>query len=302
MKKVRIGTRSSRLAITQAEIVSDRIKIETGFDTEIISFTTSGDKIKEKPLYDLGGKALFLKEIEEALLQDKIDIAVHSLKDIPGRMPDMLEIAGMLEREDPSDVLVCEKVKSIKDLPKGSIVGTSSPRRIKYLKKLNPNIEIKPIRGNVETRLSKVMDKYYDATILAAAGLKRLYGRIESSFCNIIDIEEMVPAVGQGVIALEIKKVDSESKRICEAITHKETFELVSIERIFLERLDADCKSPVAGFVRRLKDSKIKLDFMLADKNWKKMESISKVCDLKDARNAAIMAAEKLLKDINDNN
>lgn len=303
MKKVRIGTRTSRLALTQAEIVSDRIKMELGLDTEIISFTTSGDKIQEKPLYDVGGKALFLKEIEEGLLEDKIDIAVHSLKDVPGIMPGNLEIAGMLEREDPRDVLICENVKSIQDLPKGSLVGTSSPRRIKYLQKLNPDIEIKPIRGNVETRLSKVIqENLFDATILAAAGLKRLYGRVESSFCTLINTEDMLPSVGQGVIALEVRRDDPESKAICRSINHHETFELVSIERTFLERVNADCKSPVAGFVRRIEGDKVRLDFMLSDINWERMVTFSEVCDLKDATNTAIIAAEKLLKGINDNN
>lgn len=300
MKKIRLGTRSSRLALTQAEIVSDKFKM-SGFDTEIIDFTTTGDKIKEKPLYDVGGKALFLKEIEEALLENKVDVAVHSLKDVPGIMHDDLEIVGMLERENALDVFVSEKAKSIHDLPKGAIIGSSSPRRSMYLKKMRPDIEIKPIRGNVDTRLSKVMDEEYDATILAAAGLNRLYGKIESSFCSIINPEDMLPAVGQGVIALEVRSGDDEAKKACQNISHQETFDLVSIERAFLEQVEADCKSPVAGYVR-YENNQLKLDFMLADDEWQKMHTYSSTSDLKDAKKLAIMAAKKLKQEVNEHN
>lgn len=302
MKKIRVGTRGSKLALKQAEIVSNLIKEKLGLDSEIISIKTSGDKIQDKPLYDIGGKALFLKEIEEALLDNKIDIAVHSLKDVPGIMPEELEISAMLKREDPSDIFISKSGKTISELEKGSVVGSSSPRRIMYLKKMRPDLDIKPIRGNLDTRISKVMNSEYDGTILAAAGLKRLYGEIDCNISSQISMNEMLPAIGQGVIALEIRKYDEFSRDICRKINHKETFDLVSIERAFLEHVQADCKSPVAGYVRRVEGPKLELNFMLSDTSWKRIESFTQICELKEARKVAIMAAEKLLRKLNENN
>lgn len=302
MKKVRFGTRGSKLALTQARIVSDLIKSKLDLEIELVIIKTSGDKIQNKPLYDVGGKALFIKELEIALHENTIDIAIHSLKDVPGSIPSEFEIVAMLERADPRDVLVSRIAKNISELPQGASVGTSAPRKIIYLNKIRPDLRCAVLRGNMDTRLERIKSGDFDSTILAAAGFERLYGKLDSDICHTISESEMIPSVGQGVIALEIRKGDNAAKDICEQINHRSTWDGVSAERAYLERLNADCKTPVAAYARKAENGKIEMDFMLGSEDWKRMVKHHEVCDLKDARNTAIMAAEKLLKDLDDNN
>lgn len=294
MKKIRLGTRGSKLALRQAEIVSSQIKSKIDIEIQIVPITTKGDKIQDKPLYNLGGKALFIKELEENLLKNQIDIAIHSLKDIPGEIPDVFEIASVLERANPEDVLISSIAKSIDDLPKGARVGTSSPRRIIYLKKMRPDLDIRPIRGNIDTRIEKIKNKGFDATILARAGLDRLYGKLDEDICHPITIEELLPAVGQGAIALEVRIGDHASKEIAELAKHQESFDLVSIERAYLSRLEADCKTPLAAYARMLDQSKVQIDFMLGDDDWKKSLFHQEICDLKEGQKLAIITADRL--------
>jgi len=296
MEKIKLGTRASKLALAQAEIVANKIKTATGLDTEIVKVITSGDKITDKPLYDVGGKGLFVKELEEVLIKGEVDIAIHSMKDIPGIMHSDFEIAATLERRYPHDVLLSQDAQSIADLPKNAIVGTSSPRRIIYLKKHRPDLDIRPIRGNINTRIAKLHNGEYDAIILAEAGMVRLFEEIDNDYCHLIKAEDMLPAVGQGIIALEIRKNDSKMKALCGSINHQKTFDLAMVERAFLERLNADCRTPLAAFARSVEERKIQIDFMLADDNWENILTDSVICDLKDGISNAIIAAEKLQK------
>lgn len=253
---IKIGSRASKLAMIQANIVASKLSCSY----EIIPIITSGDKDLSKPLYDVGGKALFIKELEEALLKRKIDIAVHSLKDIPGIVPPGLAIAAIVEREDPRDTLICKNVKNIADLQQKAVIGTSSPRRMAYLKHLRPDLQIVNLRGNVDTRFNKILSGELDATILAYGGLKRL-GIAPHEFCHPIDPLEMTPAIGQGAIAIE--SLES-TKHLYYYLNNQLTFDLIQAERAFLEHIGADCRTPAAAYAR-MEGEQMKVDFMLAE-------------------------------------
>jgi hydroxymethylbilane synthase len=281
MQKIRLGTRKSKLALAQTNIVMQAIEARLDIECEIVHITTSGDINKTDPLYEIGGKGLFIKEIEEALINNVIDIAVHSLKDVPGIIPDPLMIAAMLEREDPRDVLLCKIAKSIQDLPLGAKIGTTSPRRIIYLRKLHPDLYITTLRGNLDSRYQKILDGELDGAIVAMAGLKRLYGKLDNSMCHPIPVTDMLPAIGQGVIGLEIRCDDVRMKEICAQINHQPTWDLVMAERGFLEYLEATCKTPAAALARKTIDG-MRVDFMLATDDWKNIITQSDNCDLKN--------------------
>lgn len=257
---LKIGTRASKLALIQANIVANIVTAKLGCNYEIVPIKTSGDKELSKPLYDIGGKALFIKELENALCTGTIDIAVHSLKDMPGILPDGFAISAMLEREDPRDSLVSKVATTISDLPNKAVVGTSSPRRIAYLKHLRPDLEIVNLRGNVDTRFAKIMSDELDATILSYAGLKRL-GIAPNKFCHPIDTSEMIPSIGQGTIAIETLE---RNKHIYSSLNHTATFDTMHAERAFLEHIMADCKTPAAAYAR-MEEAQLVVDFMLAD-------------------------------------
>lgn len=278
---IRIGTRSSNLALAQTDLVIKTIQSHIDFTYEIIPITTTGDKIQDKPLYDVGGKALFLKELEEALLDNRIDCAIHSMKDVPGQIPAGLKIAAVLEREDPRDVLLSYKSSNIKDLPQNAKIGTSSVRRRASLLHLRPDIEALPIRGNVETRIRKWQESNLDGIILAAAGLKRL-GLFNPEFCHPLSTDAMLPAVGQGVIAIEIRENDEKLKEICALINHLRTWHTTQAERGFLEYLDADCRTPLAAFAE-MKGQEIYAKYMLAGDNLEYYYEDEVVTNAKDA-------------------
>lgn len=275
-KKIILGTRNSPLALAQTHLVINEIKrYNHNIECEIVEIVTSGDLITDRNLYDLGGKALFLKELEIALMDGRIDIAVHSLKDVPGRLPLGLVIASVLERDDPRDALISPKYSSITDLPLNAKIGCSSVRRQVFLKQKRPDLEITMFRGNVNSRLKKLMENQVDGTILAAAGLKRL-GLFNKDYCHIIEPEDMLPAVGQGVIALEVRDDNIKASEICANINHLPTWNAIQAERAFLDYLDADCKTPLAAYSRYIQswddetqDRQIAVDFMIADKNGK---------------------------------
>jgi hydroxymethylbilane synthase len=245
-RTIKIGTRGSKLALIQANMVHDKLRA-LNIESELVIIKTTGDKITNKPLYDIGGKALFLKEIEEAMLAKEVDLAVHSMKDVPGELPQGLKIAAVLEREDPRDVLVA-KYPTLQELPKGSVVGTSSVRRMMQAKAINPNIEVKPIRGNVDSRLNKYLNGEFDAIILASAGLKRL--NITSEDFHYIPFEAMIPAVGQGIIALEIRENDEYLTDICIKLNHQQTWIELQVERGFLETLQGSCRTPMGAYAK----------------------------------------------------
>ena len=252
---LRIGSRGSPLALTQAREVQSRLAAACGVAAERIeirTIRTTGDAIQDRPLAGAGGKGLFTKEIEEALLAGAIDIAVHSAKDLPTFLPAGLTIAGFLPREDPRDVFISRKAKTLKDLPPGALVGTASPRRQAMVKRLRPDLAVKLLRGNVETRLRKVDSGEVDATVLAAAGLKRL--GLMSAATSIFDAEEFLPAVAQGAIALETRTGDAESRALVAMVDDPDTATAVAAERAFLAILDGSCRTPIGGHAQLIGD------------------------------------------------
>jgi hydroxymethylbilane synthase len=243
-----IGSRGSRLALWQAEQARDRLTdLNPGLEIRIEVVKTTGD-VKPDPLSVIGGKGVFTKELEEALLAKRIDIAVHSLKDLPTIIPDGLSISAICEREDPRDALVLRKdlnVSSLRELPEGAVVGTSSQRRLAQLKALRGDLVIKDLRGNVDTRVRKLDEGQYDALILASAGLIRL--GLKDRIGTAIDTEEMLPAVGQGAIAIETRANDEAAVQAVKKLNHRATELACRAERAFLRSLGGGCQFPIAA-------------------------------------------------------
>lgn len=245
---LRIGTRGSPLALVQARTVRARLAAALGVSEDEIGLNiirTSGDAIQDRPLAEVGGKGLFTKEIEEALLDGRVDLAVHSAKDMPTYSQPGLMLAACLEREDPRDVFISHKARSFAELPKAATLGTASLRRQAIAKRLRPDLNVVSIRGNVETRLRKLADGEVDATILALAGLKRL-GLVQHA-TTIMSEHEFLPAVAQGAIGLEARASDERTREILSRINHADTFTAIACERAFLAELDGSCKTPIAG-------------------------------------------------------
>jgi hydroxymethylbilane synthase len=245
---LRIGTRGSPLAIVQARAVAARLAAVLGVDekdVELVVIKTSGDVIQDRPLAEEGGKGLFTKEIEEALLAGKVDLAVHSAKDMPTFSQPGLMLAACLEREDPRDVFISTKSRSLAELPKGAMLGTASLRRQAIALRLRPDMKVTPLRGNVETRLRKLEDGQVDATILALAGLKRL-GLVQHA-TKIMEATEFLPAVGQGAIGIETRADNTHVRDMLAMIDHADTSTAVACERAFLAELDGSCKTPIGG-------------------------------------------------------
>lgn len=245
ISKITIGTRRSKLALWQAEHVKELIEAKFSIPVEFKKITTSGDKFLDQPLHDIGGKGLFLKEIEDELLNGTVDIAVHSMKDVPYALPDHLMIGAILEREDPSDAFVSPKHRSISDLPHGSVVGTASLRRMIQLKRQFPNLEFKSVRGNLDTRLRKLDEGQYDAIILATAGLKRL-GYTD----RIRERLEIISSVGQGAVGIECREDNTEILSLLKQLSDKVTERNVRLERMFSLKVEGTCDIPMGCFVR----------------------------------------------------
>jgi hydroxymethylbilane synthase len=266
-KIIRIATRKSPLALWQARKVSQLLKnIDNSINIELIKITTSGDKILNKPLYDIGGKSLFLKELEYALLNNECDLAVHSMKDMPAEMHENLTISSILEREDCRDVLISKKYNSLKEFSKGSNIGTSSVRRICNLKHDYPNIKILDMRGNIDTRIKKVLDGEIDGIILAAAGVKRL--GLEKNISEFMDEKIWVPAIGQGAIGIETKKDNKIINNLVAKLNDKKTSLCVKSERIISEYFEASCSTPV-GANAIIKSNDIHLTAMIGSLDGK---------------------------------
>ena len=246
-KNIRIATRKSPLALWQATKVSEMLKnIDNSINIEIIKITTSGDKILDKPLYDIGGKSLFLKELEQSLLKDECDIAVHSMKDMPAILHEDLAISAILKREDASDVLISKKYNSLKDFTKNSSIGTSSVRRICNLKYDYPNIHISDLRGNIDTRIDKVLNGEIDGIILAAAGVKRL--GLEKYISSYLNKNMWIPAIGQGAIGIEIKKSNEKLNKFINKLNDEHTSICVNAEREISKFFNASCNTPIAAY------------------------------------------------------
>jgi len=248
---LRIGSRGSPLALVQAREVLRRLSAACGIPAEQIDIKvirTTGDAIQDRPLAEAGGKGLFVKEIEEALLARAIDVAVHSSKDMPTVLPPGLTLTGFLPREDARDAFIGRTARTLGDLPTGAVVGTASLRRQALVKRLRPDLVIVPLRGNVETRLRKLEAGDAHATILAVAGLKRL-GLLSASTA-ILEIDEFLPAVGQGAIGIETRAADEATRALIAKINDPDTSTALAAERAFLAELDGSCRTPIGGHAR----------------------------------------------------
>ncbi|MGH6854227.1 MAG: hydroxymethylbilane synthase [Aestuariivirga sp.] len=248
MPLLKIGTRGSPLALAQAREARARLMAAHGFaedEIAIVAITTTGDRIRDRPLTEIGGKSLFTKEIEEALLAKDIDFAVHSMKDMPARLPEGLVISTFLPREDAREAFLSPIATTLAELPQGSTVGSSSVRRTAQVLRLRPDIKTVLFRGNVETRLRKLADGAAHATFLAAAGLNRL--GLADRIASLVPMDVMLPAVAQGAIGIEIRENDAATRSLLAAINHRDTEIAVSCERAFLAALDGSCRTPLAG-------------------------------------------------------
>ena len=291
--KYKVGTRESKLALIQTEIVckalvkqNPRLSLD---QFELVKIKTTGDKSLDKNLIDIGGKNLFIKEIEEALLDKQIDFAVHSLKDMTANLDTRLKIAAYLEREDPRDAFISLKYKSLEEMPIGKIIGTSSIRRKELSLHYNPHLEITSFRGNDLTRLQKLEQNQVDATFLAVAGLKRL-GISPHSYIPL-DTNYFLPAISQGVIGVECRSDDDKIFNLLRSINHTETEICQIAERSFLEYMDADCSVPIAAFAK-LNDNQITMDALIVDQAHKVHQCMVKG---ENSQKLGIMAGKLLI-------
>lgn len=258
--KIRIGTRGSKLALWQANYIKSLLEANfPSIKTELVIIKTKGDEIQNVSLTEIGGKGLFVKEIEKALLARQIDIAVHSMKDMPAEIPDGLYIAATPRAEEPWDIIVFNKKTSFSSLKEGAIIGTTSLRRIVQLKRLNPKLTFRMLRGNLDTRMKKLMTGEYDAIIVAYAGVNRL--GIKPEFMEKLNI---IPAAGQGIIAIEAHKDDNRIKPLIEPLNDLHTFYRANAERGFVTRLGANCQIP-AGAHAIVNESKIEITGFISD-------------------------------------
>jgi hydroxymethylbilane synthase len=280
---LRIGSRGSPLALVQAREVASRLAKACGLAPERIeikTIRTTGDMIVDRPLAEAGGKGLFTKEIEEALISGAIDLAVHSSKDMPTFLPSGLVLAAFLPREDPRDAFVSRKAKSLHELPHGAVVGTSSPRRQALLKRSRPDLAIVPLRGNVETRLRKIENGDADATVLALAGLKRL--GLVAAATAVLDLDEFLPAVGQGAIGIEMRDDDTKTRALVGAINDDDTATALAAERAFLAVLDGSCRTPIAGHARVI-DGRLRFRGLIAKTDGSEALEVSREGSRADA-------------------
>ena len=292
---LRIGTRGSPLALAQAYETRERLSIAFGLSLnsfEIVVIKTTGDKVLNRPLKEIGGKGLFTKEIEEALLQESIDIAVHSMKDMPVQQPDGLILDTFLPREDVRDAFVSRIHKSLADIPQGATVGTSSLRRKAQLMSKRPDLKIVEFRGNVQTRLKKLDDGVAECTFLAVAGLNRL--KMEDIITAPISTDEMLPAVAQGAIGIERREKDIKVATMLESIHNSTTGLLLSAERAFLEALDGSCETPIAGLAE-FKNETLRFRGEILKTDGSEVYSAEQVVSKEDATLVGIEMAHKLL-------
>ena len=245
-KKIVIATRESRLALWQAGHVKALLQASLGWQVELLGMTTMGDQILDRSLSKVGGKGLFVKELEVALSEGRADLAVHSLKDVPMDLPDGFALACVLEREDPHDAFVSNDFAAFADLPQGAVVGTSSLRRLVLLKALRPDLKIEPLRGNLDTRLRKLDEGQYQAIVLAAAGLKRL--GLESRIRHTFAPRDMLPAPGQGALGIEVRSDRTDLRDALKTLAHQPTWLAVTAERTVSRAMGGSCSMPLAAF------------------------------------------------------
>ena len=290
-KTIRIGTRASKLALWQSQFVADELKKKyPDLKFELVKIQTTGDKVLDVMLSKLGGKGVFIKEIEVALLKNKIDLAVHSLKDVPNELGVEYKIAAVTKRADPFDAFVSNKFFSLAELPQGAVVGTSSLRRAAQILNLYPHLRIENLRGNVDTRLKKLDAGNFDAIILAAAGLERLgySGRIKQI------LTEIIPAAGQGALAIEIRADDIEVAETVNFLNDEKTFQATKIERDFLKVIGGSCQIPV-GIFAEVYENKISARAVIASLDGKKIVKDSSTAPIENISTFGKALAEKFL-------
>ena len=247
--ELKIGTRGSQLALFQANWVNDQLShAHTDLKVTLIKIKTTGDKIQDVPLAKIGGKGLFVKEIEESLLQKKIDLAVHSIKDVPTEFPQGLHLSVITKREDPRDVFISRDGRTLKDLPQGAKVGTSSLRRQAQLLYFRNDLELIPLRGNLDTRLKKLKTMNLDGIVLALAGVRRL--GLEERVTEIISTDISLPAIGQGALGIETRREDKEVEGQIRFLNDRDSLTAVTAERAFLKKLEGGCQVPLAAYAR----------------------------------------------------
>ncbi len=294
MSVLRIATRKSKLALWQAEFVKAQLqKFHPKLEVELVTFTTQGDKILDTPLAKIGGKGLFVKELEVAMLDGRADIAVHSMKDVPMDFPEGLGLAVICEREDPTDAFVSNNYKRFEDLPQGAHVGTSSLRRQCQLLAARPDLKITSLRGNVQTRLGKLDNGDYDAIILASAGLIRL--KLEERIAQAINDDISLPAGGQGAVGIECRMDDETTKALLAPLNHPDTAYRVLCERAMNKRLNGGCQVPIACYAT-LNGDELNLRGLVGSENGDEIIRTQVSGNVAQAEQLGIKAAENLLE------
>jgi hydroxymethylbilane synthase len=290
---IKIGTRASKLALWQAEWVKSALMDKSpGLPVELVTIKTKGDKILDVPLAKVGGKGLFVKEIEQALLDHRIDIAVHSMKDMPAEIPQGLCIGAVPQREAAADVLISKSGQHFAELRRGAVIGTSSLRRAAQLRHARPDIEIVSLRGNLDTRLKKLQTDDLDAVVLAAAGIIRL--NLEDRITQYLTADIMLPAVGQGALCIETRQADPEIEPLTSALDHPDSRTVVAGERAFLNRLGGSCQVPIAGH-GEIKDGRFHLWGLVADLDGSQVIKSQLTGDAAAAESIGKDLAEQLL-------
>ena len=292
--ELRIGTRGSQLALSQANWVKEKlVKAHPDLSVMLIKIKTTGDKIQDAPLAKIGGKGLFVKEIEEALIHRRIDLAVHSIKDVPTELPEGLHLSAITKREDPRDVFISRDGKILKDLPPNAKIGTSSLRRQAQLLHFRNDLELLPLRGNLDTRLKKLKTMNLDGIVLAFAGVKRL--GLEERITEIIPAEISLPAIGQGALGIETRKDDQEVEGRIQFLNHKDSWIAVSAERAFLQKLEGGCQVPIAAFAQIIGTS-LQIDGLVGTIDGKRFIRHHIVGLIEKAESLGIELASILLK------
>jgi hydroxymethylbilane synthase len=291
MTLLRLGTRKSKLALWQANFVKEKLEA-LGCKVEIVPITTTGDKILDAPLAKIGGKGLFVKEIENALLAGEIDLAVHSLKDVPITIPEGLTLSAITEREEPYDVLISRNGKKLEELPSGAVVGTSSLRRQVQIKRRRRDLRVEILRGNVDTRLRKLKEGLYDAIVLAYAGVKRmgLSGEISQV------LEDFIPAVGQGSLAIETRADDERVINFVKVLNHEESWLRAVCERAFLRELQGGCQVPIGAYAW-IEGDCIKIKGFISDLEGERFLEGYEEDGLQEAEEVGKRLAQRLLRE-----
>lgn len=281
-KPLRIGTRGSPMAVFQANHVRDRLlAVHSGLEAEVVIIQTTGDKVQDRTLAEIGGKGLFTKEIEQGLFDGSIDIAVHSMKDVETVLPDGLVIATLLPRDDPRDAFISHKADSLAALPAGSVVGTASMRRQAQIRMVRPDLRVQPIRGNAGTRLRKLEEGEADATLLAIAGLRRI-GKEDVAAC-ILEPEEMLPAVAQGAIGVEAHNDNTAVLDLLAVLHDADTAYCIGAERALLAALDGSCRTPIAALAEIEGGLELVMRALIASPDGTESHTVSRRGPLSDA-------------------